>query len=220
MWLKKFFQHNSAFLSPFLAFVAIGAVLLYLWTKDVLLLAVNSRFSHSSDFFFKYYTHVGDGSMCVVVALLLILFVSKYKGLLLIASYAISSIPTQLVKIYLFQPSYRPRAYFWTDYHRLHFVDGVDILVSNSFPSGHTAAAFAMFLVLSHFVRNPFLSLLFFVLAFFVGYSRLYLAQHFFADAYAGSIIAVVMTTFTIYLAESVYRLKEKPALQKGLISI
>jgi len=219
MWLKKFFQANFAFLYPFLAFVAIGAVLLYLWTKDVLLIAVNSHFSPQSDFFFKYYTHVGDGNMIVLFTVILLLFVSKYKGIVLLASYLLSSLPTQIVKLYLFQPSYRPRAYFWADHDRLHFVDGIEILVSNSFPSGHTAAAFSMFLVFSHFVQNRLLSLLFFVMAFFVGYSRLYLAQHFFADAYTGSIIAVVMTVFTIYLAEKVYRLNERPALQGGVIS-
>lgn len=217
MWLNRFFRINYAFLYPFFAFVVIGAVLLYLWTKDVLLIAVNSRFSAQSDLFFKYYTHVGDGTTCVLLAILLMLFVSKYKGILMLASYAISSIPTQIVKLYFFQPSYRPRAYFWTDYHRLHFVDGVEILVSNSFPSGHTAAAFSMFLVLSHLLHKPSLSLLFFLMAFFVGYSRLYLAQHFFADAYAGSIIAVVMTAFTIYLAEKVFHLNDKPSLKKGL---
>lgn len=218
MWFKKFFQTHFLFLYPFFAFVAVGGVLLYLWTKDVLLLAVNSRYNPASDVFFKYYTHIGDGLLWVVVAVLLILLVSKYKGLVFLLVYAFSSLPTQIVKLYLFQPSYRPRSFFWLDYHRLHFVDGVEILVSNSFPSGHTSTAFGMFLTLSHFVQNKTLSLVFFVMAFMVGYSRMYLAQHFFADVYVGSIIAVVMTSYTLYLVEVKWRLQDRPSLQNGLL--
>ena len=198
--------------------MAVGAVLLYMWPKDVLLLAVNSHYSPSSDLFFKFYTHMGDGRTCILMVVLLLLFVSKYKGIVLLLAYALSSIPTQLVKLYLFQPSYRPRAHFWLDSDRLHFVDGVEILVSNSFPSGHTTTAFAMFLVLSHFAKNKVLSFVFFCLAFLVGYSRMYLAQHFFADTFAGSIIAVVMTMVSIYLAENVWKWREKESLKKGLL--
>ncbi len=218
MWLRKFFQSNRFFLYPFLAFVVIGAILLCLWTKDVLFLAVNSRYSPFGDVFFKYYTHIGDGKTCIVFVILLFLFVSKYKGIVLLTTYVLSSLPTQIVKLYLFQPSYRPKSYFWTDYHRLHFVDGVEILVSNSFPSGHTSAAFAMLLTFSHFVQNKVLSFLFFLIAFFTGYSRMYLAQHFFADTYAGSIIAIIMTIFAIYLAEEAFHWKENPSLQNGLL--
>ena len=61
----------------------------------------------------------------------------------------------------------------------------------NSFPSGHTTAAFAFFCALSILARkHPLLQSLFFLLAAGVAYSRMYLSQHFLADVLAGSLLA------------------------------
>lgn len=216
MWFKQFIKRNFFFLYPFLGIVAVGGVLLYIYSKEDLLLAVNSRNSPGGDAFFKYFTHVGDGNLYLAIGVLVLLFVSKYKAMVMILSYAVSSLPVQIIKNFAFEQNFRPRAHFWSDYHRLHFTDGVEILVSNSFPSGHTAAAFSLFLVLSHFCKNRVLSLVFFCIAFMVGYSRLYLAQHFFADAYAGSIFGVVCTTMVIYFLENKFALEQKDSLRKG----
>jgi membrane-associated phospholipid phosphatase len=93
-------------------------------------------------------------------------------------------------------------------------------LSAGSFPSGHTASAFSMFLVLSHFSKNRWRSFSCFLAAFFVGYSRMYLAQHFFADVYGGAIIAVIMTIVVIYILEKQFSLGDKQSLQKGLLKI
>ena len=219
MWLRSFIKDNLYFLYPYTACVFAGAFFLYLYTKDVLLLTINSRFSPYGDLFFKWFTHVGDGNTCLILTGLLLLFVSKEKGLVLGICYAVTNIPVQLVKNYAFAENYRPKSYFWEDYHRLHFTEGVEILVSNSFPSGHTATAFSMFLVLSYWMKNKITSLFFFVMAFLVGYSRMYLALHFFADVYAGALFAVIVTTFTIYYLNEHLKLQDKIGLQKGFFS-
>ena len=219
MWLKKFVKENLPFLYPFTAWIFVGAILLLLFSKDILILAVNSRNHAWGDQFFKYYTHVGDGVTCLGVAAFILLFVSKEKGILLSAAYAFSAIPVQIIKNFAFEHNPRPRSFFWLDYDRLHFVDGVEILVSNSFPSGHTAAAFSMFLVFSFWTHKRWLSFVYFILAFLVGYSRMYLAQHFFADVYAGSLIAIIMTSLIIYLFDGKWRLRENPALKGGLLT-
>jgi len=41
---------------------------------------------------------------------------------------------------------------------------------------------------------------LFFIVALLVGYSRMYVAAHFFADVYVGSIVGVVITTLCYVL--------------------
>lgn len=216
MWPKRFIKENLYFFYPFAACLFAGAIFLYLYPKDILLLAVNSRHSLYGDLFFKSFTHVGDGNTVLILTGLLLLFVSKEKGLVLGISYAVTNIPVQLVKNYAFSENYRPKSYFWNDYHRLHFTEGVEILVSNSFPSGHTATAFSMFLVLSYWMKNKIASFFFFIMAFMVGYSRMYLALHFFADVYAGALFAVLATSGTIYFLNEYFKLQDKTGLQKG----
>jgi membrane-associated phospholipid phosphatase len=66
-----------------------------------------------------------------------------------------------------------------------------------SFPSGHSQGAFSFFCFLS-LLLPPSLrgfGFLFFLMAMAVCYSRVYLAAHFFADIYVGSIIGLVITS-------------------------
>ena len=219
MWLKKFIKDNIGFIYPFTACLFAGSLILFLYKKDVILLAVNSRYSAYGDLFFKWFTHVGDGNTCILLFVLLLLFVSKEKGLVMGVSYAVTNLPVQLVKNYAFTENFRPKAYFWEDFHRLHFTEDVEILVSNSFPSGHTATAFSMFLVLSYWMKNKAASFIFFLCALLVGYSRMYLALHFFADVFAGAVFAVFATTFVIYYLNGKLKLQEKDNLQRGFIS-
>lgn len=217
MWIKNFIKSNLYFLFPFLGFLFIGGFLLSVYDKETLLIAINSKYSACGDFFFKYYTHVGDGTFYLILSFLILLFVSKYKAILMIASYAITSIIAQLIKYNIPGQNHRPRSHFWADSHRIHFVDGVEIMVSHSFPSGHTTSAFSMFLLFSVFVKNRFLSFVFFVMALMVGYSRMYLGQHFFADVYCGAIIGTVLTAIIYYFLVSVWKLSERESLEKGV---
>jgi len=219
MWFRNFIKSNNYFLVPFLGFVLVGGVFLSLYSKDDLLLAVNSRYTVWADFFFKYYTHMGDGNTYIVLAFFIFLFVTKFKAIVMIACYAFTSLPVQLIKYNFPGQNPRPRAHFWIDSHRLHFVDGVEIMVSHSFPSGHTTTAFSMFLVFSYFVKNKFLSVVFFIMALLVGYSRMYLGQHFFADVYGGAIIGTMLTVLVCFILESVLKLSDKESLQKGLLN-
>ncbi|MFM7587462.1 MAG: phosphatase PAP2 family protein, partial [Bacteroidota bacterium] len=77
-----------------------------------------------------------------------------------------------------------------------------------SFPSGHTAAAFAIASLLCLIDPPKPLAqystgarqLLLLTLAFAVGYTRVYLSQHFFADVLAGSFLGVFSAALTIGL--------------------
>jgi undecaprenyl-diphosphatase len=65
----------------------------------------------------------------------------------------------------------------------------VSIPHSHSFPSGHTATAFAGATVLSAFV--PRAAPAFFILAAAIGYSRLYVGVHYPLDVLGGAVLGI-----------------------------
>ncbi len=84
----------------------------------------------------------------------------------------------------------------------LQIVEGLSLHCCNSFPSGHTASAFAGVTVMLLVRSNIWLQLLGFILAAGISLSRVYLAQHFIEDVIAGSIIGVMVPIFIFWLWE------------------
>ena len=88
-----------------------------------------------------------------------------------------------------FADAQRPLAALGPDL--IHVIEGVELHLARSFPSGHSTSAMLMFFFLSLIFKNPFLKVFFVFLGFIGGYSRIYLSQHFFQDVYVGFAIAV-----------------------------
>jgi membrane-associated phospholipid phosphatase len=111
----------------------------------------------------------------------------------------ITGIIIQVLKQLVFPDVPRPVEFFG-DSFTLQLVHGVKLYKWHSFPSGHTASAFALFFTLAVFSSKDWIKFLCFIFALGVGYSRIYLSQHFLIDITAGSFIAVmvVMVYFTI----------------------
>jgi len=63
-----------------------------------------------------------------------------------------------------------------------------------------------------------FLGLLFFLMAFLVSISRIYLLQHFFVDTYFGAIIGVVTTLICYHLFERSEKLTGNKVLNSSLV--
>ncbi|MBI5326109.1 MAG: phosphatase PAP2 family protein [Ignavibacteriae bacterium] len=213
--IKKLIAGNSYFFSFYSAFLIFGLYPLILMKKGDFLLWVNSMNNPTLDFFFKYITFFGDGISYIVIAILLLLFLNGRYFLIAISGYAVSGIAAQIIKRIAGTP--RPKLYFGNS-EFLHYVPGVDILIYNSFPSGHSASAFSLFLLLSIITHNKKIGIFYFFIALLVALSRIYLLQHFFIDVYFGSIVGVVFTIICYFLILKIDSSDEKKWLNKSLI--
>ena len=88
-----------------------------------------------------------------------------------------------------------------------------EILISKpkdfSFPSGHTMSSFAATIVLLYMDKK--IGIIAFLLAFLIGFSRLYLYVHFSTDVLAGVIIGILIGILAIMLCK---------VIDKDLVSI
>jgi membrane-associated phospholipid phosphatase len=186
-----------AFYIPYLIFVVTFTVLIMSYGKADLHLWMTSFNCPVGDVFFHYYTLVGDWVPYVVIAGLLFY---RYRVALFVL---VSQLITGLVSIIIKQTWNEPRPVLYFKEHfptvQLHQVLGEHMHMSHSFPSGHTITAFAFFLALSFYSKRPSLHFLYFILALLVGYSRIYLSQHFAIDVLAGSFIGVSVTIICKY---------------------
>ncbi|GAB5416306.1 MAG: hypothetical protein Crog4KO_11100 [Crocinitomicaceae bacterium] len=171
----------------------VSSVALFSTDKIDIHLAINALNAPAADFFFKYWTYVGDGIFVALAAVLIAIFSFKKHGwtpfLFGAAALMFSGVSVQFLKRFVFDGALRPSA-FITE-HTLHLVDGVKMHAHHSFPSGHTTVAFAFFgfaaVILAR--KNAGLQVLFAVCAGLVGYSRMYLSQHFLEDVFAGLLL-------------------------------
>jgi membrane-associated phospholipid phosphatase len=143
-------------------------------------------------------TFLGDGFF-ILIALIPIAFLRVRFAILAVITYAVSGIITQIIKHLVQSP--RPLNYL-KNLDILHKVEGIDIYYYNSFPSGHSATAFAFFLLLSLITKNKSISFIFFLFALCIGLSRIYLLQHFLVDVWAGSMIGVIVTLIFFIIFE------------------
>lgn len=151
------------------------------------------------DLFFVNCTHLGDGLVSVAVVLLLIIFKKRKEALTVLVAYISSGLFAQLLKNIFVQP--RPNLYLkQLMIHYNHFVEGVTLYNNNSFPSGHTTSAFALATVIALLSKNKSLYMSALFLAALVGYSRIYLAEHFLADVLAGALVGIIFGMLSYYL--------------------
>jgi membrane-associated phospholipid phosphatase len=190
--IYKILKNNAFFLLPYLILAIVAGVILLSYNKADIHIWLNNRWTVAGDLFFRYITLLGDGFFVVSVGILLLLY-SLRSSVFLLTSYASTGILVQFLKRVVFGSSLRPSKYFAGNVH-LHFVDGVSLMGGHSFPSGHSASAFSMFLCLAIISRNKAIQFLCLVMACLVAYSRVYLSQHFLSDIYVGSLVGVTGT--------------------------
>jgi membrane-associated phospholipid phosphatase len=213
--LKIIFEKGKSFIFLYIGFLLFGAYLIINYNRGDISLVLNNNHSNELDMFFKYYTNVGDGLFSVLVILLLS-FKSIRNSLIGLSSFLITGLFAQIIKHIFVMP--RPKAFF-PDFASMHQVADINIYSNFSMPSGHTATAFALFFLLA-LINKKHYGVNFFLLAFLVGMSRIYLLQHFFVDVYVGSIIGISVTLFFYYYFYNSNKINSFSKIDNGILEL
>ena len=195
--MLKILKDNQLFFIPYLIILILSIIIINIYNKTEIHIFINQNHNPLFDFFFKYITYLGNG-LFVVLIFLICLFIKYRYALLIGISGILSSFVSQFLKQIIFTDYLRPVRYF-NEIYDLHLVPGVCLHKINSFPSGHTISIFCVVLVLVVIIKNKYIKLILLILALIVGFSRIYLSQHFFIDVLAGSLIGVLITLICIY---------------------
>lgn len=202
---KPYTSLNPFFLLPFCLWVVTGGVLQLLFTQEQLFKTVNIHYSSLGDVVMYGATYMGQAEV-IVLALLLLLGISSLRNwwyfLTAILCNIVPNIIIQIIKTSV--AAGRPLKYFQHT-NWIHTLDSWPKHLERSFPSGHTTAAFCFFTFLAFLLppKHRWLGSVLFLLALLVGYSRMYLAVHFFADVYVGSVIGTTFTAMIMLLMNS-----------------
>lgn len=182
------------FILLFLVWLVLGGVMLA-WEQDRWVYrTINNQHTPLGDMIFPWVTHIGEGTV-IIIGLLLLFLVPRLRSWRFALALAVCNLSpfliTQAIKGLVNAP--RPLKYF-AEASWIHRVPDQPLNYDFSFPSGHSEGSFAFLCFLSLLLpqRYRFLGAVLFLVALSVGYSRMYLSQHFYADVYTGSVVGTL----------------------------
>lgn len=190
------------FYFSFMAFsLALGLLMSLSLSKSASFLLLNSFHSAVLDWLFTFFTVLGDGLLTIAVVISLFVYQKYRKASTLLLAFLSSGLVVQFLKKLFQQP--RPKLYFESlSLPYDHFIEGISLQGSNSFPSGHTATAFALATVLVLIFKKKKIALPCLLTALLVAYSRIYLSQHFLLDTIVGALIGTLAGMLSYYLVK------------------
>src|SRR5882757_1716114 len=195
--LQSLLVANRNFFIGFLFFFLVGLVFLLTEGKAASFLYLNPYHQTTLDTFFIYLTFLGDGLFSITIFLIL-LFLRRYsQACQLMVAFLVSALLAQVLKNLFSMP--RPKEFFAPGQYA-YFIDGVTHTGFSSFPSGHSTSVFALATLLALFEKNKKWNILYLLGAVAVGYSRIYLGQHFLGDVLVGSFIGVSLAVLVHWL--------------------
>lgn len=211
--MKAILKNNLSFLLPYFLFLLIGAAIIIVNSKAETHLIFNSFHTSFLDTVNTYTTYLGDGFTAAL--LILMMLAVKYRYFIILAgANLVSAVIAQALKHFVFNDIVRPKKFF-EGIQDLYFVPGIENHMFNSFPSGHTTCAFALYMSFALIVKNKEYKFLFLILGLLTGYSRIYLSQHFFEDVYAGSFIGVCSSIVVFYFVQR----KNHPWMERSIVN-
>ena len=176
------------------------------WGKNEAFLYLNANLGLLADKVFEYSSYLAEGWIWIPYFIVLVGLYKKDTAFILM-NFLISTLLTQFAKNFIFGTAMRPMA-SGLDATQIHSVTGVEIHTFNSFPSGHTATAFTLFILTTYLFPNKYALSLGIVYALVCAYSRIYLAQHFPLDLAGGILVALLTLPISIFIRK---KLNKKP---------
>ena len=180
--------------------------------KEASFLVINKYNHPAFDYVFQYWTYLGDGIIWVPLFIYVIAFKREFL-VAVIASLIICTVLTHFLKRVVFADEMRPIIALGKE--KIRVIEGFRPHTRNSFPSGHTSTAFTLALLLAYRIKGMFWVFFFPVVAFFVGYSRVYLAQHFVTDIFVGMLIGILSSYLSLLVYQK-FKKRKKEKLSAG----
>lgn len=209
--LKAIFAGNRYYFGLYLVFFCIGLVFLLTEGKAASFVDLNPYHRSTLDTFFAWVTFMGDGTFTVLVFVIFLLMRRWSRACQVITAFLLSALLAQILKSAFSMP--RPKQFFSPGQYP-YFIDGVTHIGFASFPSGHSTSIFALATLLAIFEKNKKKNLLYLLMAVSVGYSRIYLGQHFLGDVLTGSCIGTTVAVLVHWLFSE--KLRSVPAFARG----
>ena len=151
---------------------------------------INHSRNELLDLFFSKFYLLGKGWVLLPIFVCVLIF-ARRKAWLFVYAMLLSTILVHTLKFLSKQP--RPASL-------LEDVYLIEPLYRNSFPSGDTAMAFALFAFFLHLDKR--IGSLFLVYALLIGYGRIYVGAHFPLDVFAGAVIGMISFLIALHLVK------------------
>ncbi len=209
--LKEILAGNRLFFGLWLLFFAVGLFFLLTLGKAASFVDLNAYHQSTLDTVFIWVTFLGNGVFSVIVFVIFLLQRRWSHAAQVMLAFLLSALVAQILKNLFSMP--RPKQFFAPgQYH--YFIDGVTGIGFASFPSGHTTSIFALMTLLAIFTKNPKAKIGFLLGGIAVGYSRIYLGQHFLGGILMGSCIGTLTAVLVHWLF--VEKLQSLPLFARG----
>jgi membrane-associated phospholipid phosphatase len=209
------FWRESFFNRIFIFFVALGWLPFLFFDKGQEILFINRYATPWLDFLMMNLTHLGKGYMWVFI-IVMFLFIRFSQAITAVLVLMCNGVLIVIFKQLLFKGMARPIAYLPKESF-YHLIDGFTYFTTNTFPSGHTMSAFTIAFFLGYYIRDMRVSAILMFYALLIGFSRMYLLLHFYADVYMGALAALMSFMLARFLAERVLLLPNRKSLSNAL---
>ena len=216
--MKKILLNNWIPIAFYIILLCVSLYFVVSYSKVAIHLYINKFVGDSfMDSFFKYITYIGDGWF-VPLFILLIIFFNTRLAVVCIISFLIAVVISLSLKYTIVDDVVRPWFTFqWEVHDKVNYVEGVQLYLYNSFPSGHSTQAFALLIPLMLFVRQNGFKFAVLLVALLAAFSRTYLSMHWFEDIVAGSFIGFCAALSVYYMIPERNKLI---ALDKGILNL
>ena len=171
-------------------------------SREAVFLMLNRDLGNFGDYLFNFFSHLAEGWIWIPYFMFLFGWYKK-DAIFILLNFLISTLLTQIPKNFIWDKISRPIA-SGIPLDEIHTVPGVVMHSWNSFPSGHTATAFTLFLLTVYLFPTKWTFAIGIIYAIICAYSRVYLGQHFPMDLGGGMLVGVLSMQLSMLIHQKI----------------